>query len=64
MSVIEVSEGVRFQLESTLEKMKEDKAKLEDKLDKTTMKLNGKVIKLEESINALKSLLAQGDVNA
>ena len=58
MSTIEISEDVRYRLETVLEKMKEDKGKLEDKLDKTTMKLNGDIIKLEESINALKALLA------
>lgn len=58
MSTIEISEDVRYRLETVLEKMKEDKGKLEDKLDKTTMKLNGDIIKLEETINALKALLA------
>lgn len=61
MSTIEISEDVRYRLEATLEKMQEDKGKLEDKLDKTTMKLNGEIVKLEESINALKSLLALGE---
>ncbi len=61
MSTIEITEDVRYKLEATLEKMTEDKGKLEDKLDKTTMKLNGEIIKLEESINALKSLLANGE---
>lgn len=61
MSTIEISEDVRYRLEATLEKMQEDKGKLEDKLDKTTMKLNGEIFKLEESINALKSLLALGE---
>ena len=58
MSTIEISEDVRYRLETVLEKMNEDKGKLEDKLDKTTMKLNGDIIKLEESINALTALLA------
>lgn len=61
MSTIEITEDIRYRLEATLEKMQEDKAKLEDKLDKTTMKLNGDIVKLEESINALKSLLANGE---
>lgn len=57
MSTVEVTEATKFKLEATLEKMREDKGKLEDKLDKVTMKLNGDIIRLEESINAINSLL-------
>jgi sugar-specific transcriptional regulator TrmB len=58
MSTIELTDGIKYQLQETLEKLEEDKTKLEDKLDKTSMKLNGDIIKLTESINALRSLLA------
>lgn len=61
MSTVEITEDVRYRLEATLEKMKEDKVKLEEKLDKTSMRLNGQIIKLEEGINTLKSLLKSGE---
>ena len=61
MSTVEISEETKFRLEATLEKMREDKGKLEDKLDKVTMKLNGDIISLEENINTIKSLLVTSE---